>query len=86
MRKKTYNNKKITGSDVYKAPEIKHAANLSLEGMHGSVDIPSSKSGFWQQWKAFVGPALLVSVGYMDPEIGAPICREVLNLSMDFYG
>jgi manganese transport protein len=41
--------------------------NLSLEGMHGSVDIPSSQSGFWQQWKAFVGPALLISVGYMDP-------------------
>jgi manganese transport protein len=44
-----------------------HNNNLSLEGMHGSVDIPSSQSGFWQQWKAFVGPALLISVGYMDP-------------------
>lgn len=41
--------------------------NLSLEGMHGSVNIPSSQSGFWKQWKAFVGPALLISVGYMDP-------------------
>ena len=24
-------------------------------------------AGFWQQWRAFVGPAILVSVGYMDP-------------------
>jgi manganese transport protein len=35
--------------------------------MHGSVNVPDHKSGFWRQWKAFVGPALLVSVGYMDP-------------------
>jgi manganese transport protein len=39
----------------------------SLEGMHGSVNIPSSKAGFWKNYRAFVGPALLVSVGYMDP-------------------
>jgi manganese transport protein len=39
----------------------------SLEGMHGSVNIPSSKAGFWEHYRAFVGPALLVSVGYMDP-------------------
>jgi manganese transport protein len=35
--------------------------------MHGSVELPRQEAGFWQQWKAFVGPALLVSVGYMDP-------------------
>ena len=35
--------------------------------MHGSVEVPRQEAGFWQQWKAFVGPALLVSVGYMDP-------------------
>ena len=40
---------------------------LSLEGMHGSVAVPGEEAGFWRQWKAFVGPALLVSVGYMDP-------------------
>jgi manganese transport protein len=44
-----------------------HNNNLSLDGMHGSVNIPSSQSGFWKQWRAFVGPALLISVGYMDP-------------------
>ncbi len=41
--------------------------HLSLEGMHGSVEVPHHDAGFWKQWKAFVGPALLVSVGYMDP-------------------
>ena len=40
---------------------------LSIEGMHGSVELPESDAGFWQQWRAFVGPAILVSVGYMDP-------------------
>jgi manganese transport protein len=39
----------------------------SLEGMHGSVAVPGVGTGFWRQWRAFVGPALLVSVGYMDP-------------------
>src|SRR5271157_1072537 len=29
--------------------------------------VPDHEAGFWQNWKAFVGPALLVSVGYMDP-------------------
>ena len=38
----------------------------SLEGMHGSVAVPQS-AGFWRNYFAFVGPALLVSVGYMDP-------------------
>src|SRR5246127_5067605 len=41
--------------------------HLSLEGIHNSVAVPHHQAGFWQQWKAFVGPAILVSVGYMDP-------------------
>jgi manganese transport protein len=43
------------------------AATPSLEGLHGSVAVPSAGSGFWRQWRAFAGPALLISVGYMDP-------------------
>ncbi len=43
------------------------SASLSLEGMHGTIAVPRPQSGFWQQWRAFVGPAILVSVGYMDP-------------------
>jgi manganese transport protein len=40
---------------------------LSLEGSHSSVAVPHHDAGFWEQWRAFVGPAILVSVGYMDP-------------------
>ncbi|MDP9121207.1 MAG: Nramp family divalent metal transporter [Acidobacteriota bacterium] len=29
--------------------------------------MPRPEEGFWRQWRAFIGPALLVSVGYMDP-------------------
>jgi len=39
----------------------------SLEGIHGTVAVPSPTAGFWQHWRAFAGPAILVSVGYMDP-------------------
>ncbi len=40
---------------------------LSLEGVHSTIEVPHHQAGFWQQWRAFVGPAILVSVGYMDP-------------------
>src|ERR1700743_1447451 len=40
---------------------------MSLEGMHGSVEGPKPQASFWKHWRAFVGPAILVSVGYMDP-------------------
>jgi len=39
----------------------------SLEGLHSTVEVPHHQAGFWQQWRAFIGPAILVSVGYMDP-------------------
>ena len=41
--------------------------HVSLEGMHGTVEVPGDKASFWKQWRAFVGPAILISVGYMDP-------------------
>src|SRR5580765_6240949 len=47
--------------------KVPHDRHLSLEGMHGSVEVPHHQAGFWEQWRAFVGPAILVSVGYMDP-------------------
>ena len=43
------------------------AGHRSLEGMHSTVAVPHHQAGFWQQWRAFIGPAILVSVGYMDP-------------------
>ncbi|HEY1377431.1 MAG TPA: Nramp family divalent metal transporter [Gemmataceae bacterium] len=39
----------------------------SLEGLHRTVPVPPPSAGFWRQWRAFAGPAFLVSVGYMDP-------------------
>ncbi len=41
--------------------------HVSLEGLHSTVAVPHHGSGFWSQMRAYVGPALLVSVGYMDP-------------------
>jgi manganese transport protein len=41
--------------------------HVSLEGLHGTIEVPHHGAGFWQQWRAFIGPAILVSVGYMDP-------------------
>jgi manganese transport protein len=45
----------------------RRGTNLSLESVHGSIEVPHHEASFWQQWRAFVGPAILVSVGYMDP-------------------
>src|SRR5467141_2456468 len=43
------------------------AGHVSLEEVHGTVAVPGQQAGFWRQWRAFVGPAILISVGYMDP-------------------
>ena len=40
---------------------------MSLEGLHGTVRLPPMAATPWRQYLAFAGPALLVSVGYMDP-------------------
>ena len=42
-------------------------APVSLAEVHQSVPVPDPKAGFWRQWLAFSGPAILISVGYMDP-------------------
>src|SRR5712671_5385106 len=44
-----------------------HSTGLSHEGMHSSVPVPGHEEGWWKHWRAFVGAAILVSVGYMDP-------------------
>ncbi|HEX3353383.1 MAG TPA: Nramp family divalent metal transporter [Terriglobales bacterium] len=49
------------------ATKVPYDSHLSLEGMHSTVEVPRHEAGFWEQWRAFVGPAILVSVGYMDP-------------------
>jgi manganese transport protein len=40
---------------------------VSLDGMHGSVTVPDRKASFWRQMSVYFGPAVLVSVAYMDP-------------------
>ena len=42
------------------------AGSKSLEEVHASVDT-STHPGFWKKLLSFMGPAYLVSVGYMDP-------------------
>ena len=48
------------------APETP-VQSVSLEGFHASVLVPAPTARPWRQYLAFAGPALLVSVGYMDP-------------------
>ena len=49
------------------ASKLPQSGQVSLEGIHSTVQVPHHRAGFWEQWRAFVGPAILVSVGYMDP-------------------
>jgi len=53
--------------DVARSAVPPFSRGLSLEGLHGTVEVPPYGAGFWRNWWAFVGPAILVSVGYMDP-------------------
>ncbi len=55
------------GREVAAASGLAAAGNVSLEGLHSTVAVPHQQAGFWEQWRAFVGPAILISVGYMDP-------------------
>lgn len=41
-------------------------SHRSLSEVHGSVEVPQTR-GRWRRLLAFLGPAYLVSVGYMDP-------------------
>jgi len=58
MRKERHNSR---------TPEHIPEQHASLEEMHGSVAVPEQQARFWSKLRAFVGPALLISVGYMDP-------------------
>ena len=49
------------------SPIATDANHMSLEGIHNTIDVPNHEAGFWKQWRAYAGPALLISVGYMDP-------------------
>ncbi|WP_207504831.1 Nramp family divalent metal transporter [Telluribacter humicola] len=38
----------------------------SLPEVHASIEVPEG-AGFWKKMRAFIGPGLMVAVGYMDP-------------------
>ncbi len=40
--------------------------SVSLPEVHGSIAVHTS-GGFWKKLSAFIGPGLMVAVGYMDP-------------------
>ena len=44
----------------------KHTQGESLANVHNTVDTTTKTTG-WKRFLAFIGPAYLVSVGYMDP-------------------
>ena len=62
-----FDQKETTDTHPPAAGGCTRASHPSLEGVHGTVDVPLAHAGFWRQWRAFTGPAILVSVGYMDP-------------------
>src|ERR1700693_843749 len=49
------------------ATKVPYDSHLSLEGIHSTVEVPHHEAGFCEHGRAFVVPAILVSVGYMDP-------------------
>src|SRR6185295_829065 len=53
--------------DTPEPPALADGSHPSLEGMHRTVAVPHHTASFWRQYRAFAGPAILVSVGYMDP-------------------
>ena len=49
-------------------PGWRHARqNTSLSEVYGSIPVPGPGATFWQRFRAYWGPGLLVAVGYMDP-------------------
>src|SRR4051794_14941260 len=54
-------------SDGAEQPVMSTAGTTSLDQLHRTVPVPLAGASFWRQYRAFAGPALLVSVGYMDP-------------------
>ena len=49
-----------------KKPWQREKISNSLSEVHASINIPKD-AGFWRKMFAFMGPGLMISVGYMDP-------------------
>src|SRR4051812_39226412 len=54
-------------ADASRPSSAPMTAPPSLEGLHRTVAVPGRQAGFWRKCLSYGGPALLVSVGYMDP-------------------
>jgi len=67
MRVESGGERSISATDSSPTSTNGEAVVRSLEGLHGTVPVPRDTAGFWRQYRAFVGPAFLISVGYMDP-------------------
>jgi manganese transport protein len=52
--------------DILAPGPARPTSHPSLDGIHQTVNVPAS-GGFWRYYLIYAGPALLVSVGYMDP-------------------
>ncbi|MDZ7933516.1 MAG: Nramp family divalent metal transporter [Emticicia sp.] len=52
--------------DTKNRPWRSTTSNLSLPEVHGTITVHTTGS-FWKKMSAFVGPGLMVAVGYMDP-------------------
>ena len=46
---------------------LRRSATSHWKACTAAWSCPAIEAGFWRQWWAFSGPAMLVSVGYMDP-------------------
>lgn len=64
--KKIYADSEVHAIHLSKERNMKKSSPRSLDEIHSTVDT-KKYSSFWRRLFAFIGPAYLVSVGYMDP-------------------
>src|SRR5258708_4063369 len=64
---KTDDHADLDAPDRSLTANLEPSRHLSLDSVHSTIAVPHHGAGFWEHWRAFVGPAILVSVGYMDP-------------------
>lgn len=53
-------------SNIFRKPWRKNRTSNSLPEVFSSIHVPKD-AGFWRKLFAFVGPGLMIAVGYMDP-------------------
>ena len=53
-------------SNIFRKPWRKSRTSNSLPEVFSSIHVPKD-AGFWRKLFAFVGPGLMIAVGYMDP-------------------